>query len=570
MTGMHTRTLQYIFRLMAMAILIAACARPVGAQQVVKKVDNGEDTNRFVCVLLAEGYTQAEQDRFDADADQICESLFSEPPFSAYQELINLYTVFTPSQQSGADHPSRGAYVDTAFDATYDTNGIARLLSVDESKAFSAAAAVPHFDMVFVMVNDDDYGGSGGSVIVFSTHASAGEIALHESGHVLGGLADEYETPYPGYPAGDSEPNVTFHTESGQIPWKEWITPGALLPTPENTLEVVGLFEGARYLSDGIYRPRHTCRMRQLNKPFCEICQQAMVLNLYSLVSPIDTTLPVERDIECADGESLVFAALPARDTSGHTYESMWLVDDEAVETTGDPYSLEVPPAALTEGSHTVTFWIADTSPLVRHDPQGLLSARYTWSITKPFCSGALVLEISDASTGAPVPGVQVSFGGTVIEKTAFADNGTYWFQDLACGAHAFVIEAAGYEPRELEVTVQDGATTQAAVGLQAMDGACYIAGTVTGDVAESITIELSGPQSVTVQTGSGGNFVAGPLEPGEYRLRPRAHYCRFVPPVRTTTLRHTVVSGMDFTAKRSWLFFTLSELINRTARQDN
>lgn len=567
---MHTKTYRLFFLLTAIAVLLGQGIRPVAAQQVVKKVDNGDDTNRFVCVLLAEGYTQAEQELFDADAGRICESLLSESPFSEYQGLINLYTVFLPSQESGADYPSRGVYVDTAFDATYDTNGIARLLSVEESKAFSAAAAVPHFDIVFVMVNDENYGGSGGSVIVFSTHASAGEIALHESGHVLGGLADEYETPYPGYPNGDSEPNVTFQTESNRIPWKEWITPGALLPTPENTLEVVGLFEGARYQSDGIYRPRHTCRMRQLHKPFCEICQQAMVLNLYSLVSPIDMTLPSEREIECVAGEGLVFAALPSRDTSGHAYESMWLVDDEPVETTGDPYALELLPAALSEGNHEVTYWIADISPLVRHDPEGLLSARYTWSITKPFCSGALSLAISDATTGAPVPGVQVSSGGTVINGNASPDNGTYRIADLTCGAHTLVLKAAGYEPRELDVIVRDGATATAAAALQAMQGACYITGTVTGDVAESITIELSGPQSLTVQTGPGGTFVAGPLEPGEYRLRPDAQYCRFVPPVRTATLRDTVIAGMDFRAKRSWLFFTLSDLIQRTAREEN
>jgi hypothetical protein len=44
----------------------------------------------------------------------------------------------------------------------------------------------------------------------------------------------------------------------------------------------VGLFEGARYLASGMYRPRDAqCLMRALGYPFCEICAQSYVLKLY-------------------------------------------------------------------------------------------------------------------------------------------------------------------------------------------------------------------------------------------------------------------------------------------------
>jgi len=184
------------------ALLALAGLRPCAAASadIEKIVGTGEDTARFVWVILAEGYTEAEQEKFRTDVAQLSQAFFEVPPWQEYKHAINVYSIFMPSESSGADHPSEGRYVTTAFDGTYDTYGIARLLTVDEVKAFQAAAAVPHFDTVFVLVNDPEYGGSGGSVIAVSTHQAAARIALHEAGHVIGKLADEYETPYPGYP----------------------------------------------------------------------------------------------------------------------------------------------------------------------------------------------------------------------------------------------------------------------------------------------------------------------------------------------------------------------------------
>ncbi len=60
---------------------------------------------------------------------------------------------------------------------------------------------VPEFAVVLVVVNAQVYGGSGGSVGVFSLAPGATEIALHEMGHTAFGLADEYA-----YYAGGVEP----------------------------------------------------------------------------------------------------------------------------------------------------------------------------------------------------------------------------------------------------------------------------------------------------------------------------------------------------------------------------
>ena len=65
----------------------------------------------------------------------------------------------------------------------------------------TAAANVPDWDKILVLVNDSEYGGSGGTLGVGTTHSAAVQIMQHEFGHSFTKLADEYETAYPGFPA---------------------------------------------------------------------------------------------------------------------------------------------------------------------------------------------------------------------------------------------------------------------------------------------------------------------------------------------------------------------------------
>ena len=55
------------------------------------------------------------------------------------------------------------------------------------------ATHVPDYDMIILLFNDLQYGGSGGSISISSVHSSAPEIVVHEVGHSFGNLADEYD-----------------------------------------------------------------------------------------------------------------------------------------------------------------------------------------------------------------------------------------------------------------------------------------------------------------------------------------------------------------------------------------
>ena len=101
---------------------------------------------------------------------------------------------------------------------------------------------------------------------------------IHEFGHTFTGLADEYDSPYPGYPpctdllAQTCEANVTNQTIAASVKWRDLFTPGIWIPTPSGT-PGIGLFEGARYQSTDMYRPADQCEMRQLGVEFCSVCR---------------------------------------------------------------------------------------------------------------------------------------------------------------------------------------------------------------------------------------------------------------------------------------------------------
>jgi hypothetical protein len=262
---------------------------------------------------MGDGYTAAQSAAFSTNASNLENGFFNVTPYSEYKNYVNVTSLFTASAESGADHPPydefcvsgdpnccadtaaqsdplADTYVDTAFNARYCQSNIHRLLVVDTSLVFAAASAVPDWDVILAIVNDSTYGGAGGAISVISTHALAVDIAQHEFGHSFTRLADEYESPYPGYPACSDisgpacRANVTDETTRSLIKWSPWILPTTPVPTPEGDplySHLVGLFEGAQYQTTGMYRPRYRCKMRSSGVPFGEICSQEYVLKLY-------------------------------------------------------------------------------------------------------------------------------------------------------------------------------------------------------------------------------------------------------------------------------------------------
>lgn len=346
-------------------------------------VDTGTSGARLDVAILGDGYTAAEEAKFFADASALSEALFAKNPYAAYKPLFNAFALYTPSLESGADDPTANHFVDTAFDASYDTNDIYYLLAVDDGKALTEVnTRCPQCDLVVVIVNATPYGGSGGSIAVVSLDGSSVEIARHEIGHTLANLSDEYDTDYPGFPPGDDEPNVAAIHHLDPLKWAAWVTPGTPIPTPISSktgdLTPVGAYEGARYVKKNMFRPTPTCIMRELGKPFCPVCDEAMVLSIGELSSMIELPTPAGPPSVAPLMATTTFSAtlpqLPDLEVS-------WSLDGVDQSVAVPTFALQPSAEGLATGFHTLVLTVKDKTLLVRDDPTAVLVESHTWNV---------------------------------------------------------------------------------------------------------------------------------------------------------------------------------------------
>lgn len=378
----------------------------------------GNPANRVDLLVLGDGYTAAQQAKFDTDAAVLHDSYFNLTPYKEYASFVNWMTGFVASSQSGADHPAyqagctrttccsdasaqddplAGQAVNTAFDARYCSYQTQRLLTVNTSKVFAAAAAWPNWDMIVLVVNDTTYGGSGGTMPVTSVDPDARQIVLHEYGHSFTHLADEYDYDYPGFPgcsdasgSATCEANVTDRDTVGTVKWASWFTAGNPIPTPAGSAGV-GLFQGARYRMSGMYRSADQCLMKTLGKPFCPVCRQEYVLSLYrggfgepdagiDLIEPGSETPSPGGDLDYAARTPQRFQATLLVPSIG-SLDRQWYLDGQPIAgATGA--STVFQQATLLPATHTLELRVTDTTPYVSAAmSEGLLVHSRQWTL---------------------------------------------------------------------------------------------------------------------------------------------------------------------------------------------
>lgn len=258
---------------------------PLKKNKVVEIQSNGDSSNKADLVFLAEGYTEAEMDKFEADAKRFTKTLFDTPPFGKYKADFNVWAVCVPSQESGMDVSGDGVWKNTALNSGYYTFGIDRYLTSQDLKPIRDAVWDVPCDAIFILVNSDTYGG-GGMYNFYAMSTANNELTsvvfVHEFGHSFAGLADEYfnsEVAYNDFynlKYEPWEPNITTLVDFDKK-WKDLLPKNTPIPTPldDKFKDKTGVFEGGGYLSKGIYRPMDNCMMRNYHQ-FCPACQRGI------------------------------------------------------------------------------------------------------------------------------------------------------------------------------------------------------------------------------------------------------------------------------------------------------
>jgi hypothetical protein len=311
-------------------------APPPASARAWAVVENGPPADKVDLLLLGDGYTAGEMDKWHRDARRMADLLFAVSPFKERKGDFNVWAVDSPSDLSGVSRPSDGVFRRTAVGATYDAFASERYVLTFDNKRMREVAAAAPYEFVEIVVNDRKYGG-GGIHNLYATVAAdsawAPYLFVHEFGHHFAGLADEYYTSPVSYEPSAArpepwEPNATADPKAGK--WRDLLAAGLALPTtwpkaefeaaqkqfqarrrkireekrPEDEMDAlfreeqawttrllapaagrVGAFEGALYEAAGYYRPQADCIMFTRDEVgFCAVCRRAIerVIALYA------------------------------------------------------------------------------------------------------------------------------------------------------------------------------------------------------------------------------------------------------------------------------------------------
>jgi hypothetical protein len=247
-------------------------------------VDHGDPSTRARILVVPEGYTENEMDKFHEDAKRMADKLGSIGQYVDYWDGFNIYMQDIRSRDSGVADPKTGFNPTTAFEVTFgdDASAPRRCVLYDHSVEAPVLAAVEqlrqkiHADALVVLANADEYGGCASpanKLVVLTRNDASPDVLAHELGHSLFGLGDEYGGNSCNYTP--SSPNLT--SDLNAIPWKSMLTTSQLPTDPATSAaDAVGAFDGAGYCDHGIYRPSHECMMRSLGHAFCPVCAAEM------------------------------------------------------------------------------------------------------------------------------------------------------------------------------------------------------------------------------------------------------------------------------------------------------
>ena len=272
-------------------------------------MQNGAPRDKVDLLLMGDGYTAAEMEKWHRDARRMAELLFAASPFKEHRQDFNVWAVDTPAEESGVARPSDGIFRRSPLRAAYDAFGSERYVLTFDNKRLREAASAAPYEFIEIVVNDRKYGG-GGIFNLFATvsadNAFTPYVFVHEFGHHFAGLADEYYTSDVAYGSATErpepwEPNATADPLAAK--WKDLLTAGIDLPSvwPKKEFEQmeqatrilgsgpnarkVGAFEGAMYEGRGYYRPQQDCIMFTRDEVgFCAVCRRAIerVIRMYS------------------------------------------------------------------------------------------------------------------------------------------------------------------------------------------------------------------------------------------------------------------------------------------------
>ncbi len=259
-------------RSLALLVLLASPALAQPAPVLLASDAAPGTGDAYDLVFVSEGYRATEEAQFLADARAASKRVATEQAAAPLRAMkpFSFHYVFVPSNAAGAPHADGAAPADTAFKAHVDATG---WLDTDDAAAETAATTAPDVDGVVILIkfatgapfvrsNADVRPASSGRVRLAR---GSDDALIHELGHTIGGLGDEY-TEHEGEPPEEQRKGVALFSNLSLDPtgarWK------AIVPTA---------FEGGGRYKKGVWRGEEHCRMNECTSgEFCAVCKAAI------------------------------------------------------------------------------------------------------------------------------------------------------------------------------------------------------------------------------------------------------------------------------------------------------
>lgn len=317
----------------------------------------GRASRTINIVFLAEGFFPHRETVFLAAVESFSRTFVRTRPFSRYPSLFTISAIFTPAAVSLA-HLKRGQECDwrkagpgqaapgehfelgTPFGALFcrlkDSGGdpMPHTLAGNMDKVWAAIEQTPELEGLdcwpVVLVDNNRVpgglsggfnspGGLGSPVAWLSLEGDWIDTAIHEMGHSIFNLGDEYDSDGPARhpPVEPGFHNVTLARSRDELAavagpsgkpslraWRDMMAETTLVPTsepnpgcspvagqqkPRQELGpgATGLFEGANHSPCGVFRPALACRMRHQSLDFCPVCEWAIERQVARLTAPL-------------------------------------------------------------------------------------------------------------------------------------------------------------------------------------------------------------------------------------------------------------------------------------------
>jgi len=173
-------------------------------------VNNGPSELRYDLLWLPEGYTDTakEQTKFKKDVDAIVAASEKRKFFKEYGNLINWHRIWVPSENVWKMPGGNG----TAFNVEHKKTSV----SVNEKQRLSDLSGKTKTDLPCVLINaSNDVGYTRREILITDLNV---DLAVHELGHGIGGLDDEYtKTNFKGINVSLDEKNSPWISIDGKV-----------------------------------------------------------------------------------------------------------------------------------------------------------------------------------------------------------------------------------------------------------------------------------------------------------------------------------------------------------------